>query len=81
MSIRTEITRTIVFLETSKPKTRPLLSLIHFHQQKAFIIAKRNVVTRPVFLDQLSFEQQRLGFALDSVGLKIPRRIEHGSRL
>ena len=45
-----------------------------------FVVPERNVVTRPVFLDQFAFEQDRFRFTADDVRLEIPRCLEHGVR-
>ena len=63
MRIRSEVARAVVLLEARQAKTRPFLGRIDFHDEEALVVAKRDVVARPVFLDQLSFEQQRLRFA------------------
>ena len=56
MRVRSEVTRAIILLEPRQPKARPLFRRIDFHQKKALVVAKRDVVTRPEFLDQLSFQ-------------------------
>ena len=81
MRVRSEITRAIIFLEPRQPKTRPFLRHVDFDDEKPFIVAKGNIVTRPVFLDQFAFEQNRLRFAADGVRFEIPDRVEHGARL
>ena len=81
VGVRAEVTRAVVFLETRQPKSRPFLSRIDFHDEEALVIAERDVVTRPIFLDEFALEQKRLRLALDRVGLEIPDCIEQGPRL
>ena len=51
MRVRTEVAATIVFFESCQPKARPFLRKIDPDQKEPFIVAKGNVITRPVFLD------------------------------
>ena len=81
MRIRPEVARAVVLLEARQAKTRPLLGRIDFHDEEAFVVAKRDVVARPVFLDQLAFEQERFRFARHGVRFEIPDRLEQGARL
>ena len=81
MCIWSEVAGVVLFLETGETKPRPFFGLIHLDQEEALIVAKGNVVARPVFLDQFTFEQNRFGFTLHGVGLKIPNRVQHGASL
>ena len=46
MRIRSEVARAVVLLEARQAKTRPLLGRIDFHNEKALVVAKRDVVAR-----------------------------------
>ena len=80
MRIRPEVARAVVLFEPRQTKARPFLRRIEFHDEEAFIVAKRDVVARPIFLDQLALEQDRFGFARHGVRLEIPDRLEQRAR-
>ena len=81
MRIRPEVTRAVIFLETRQAKARPFFGRIDLHHEEALVVAKRNIVTGPVFLDQLALEQQGFRLALHGVRFEIPNGLEHGARL
>jgi len=81
MRIRSEVAGTIVLFKSRQPETRPFLGGVDLYQKEAFVVAKRDVVTWPVFLDQLAFEQERFRLAAHGVRLEIPNGIEHGTGL
>ena len=81
MRIRPEVAGAIILFESRQPEARPFLRHVDLDQKEAFVVTERNIVTRPVFLDQFAFEQERFRVAAHSVGFKIPNRIEHGARL
>ena len=76
-----EVARLVVFFETGEPEPRPLVSHVHFDHEKAFVVAKADVVARAEFLDEAAFEEQRFGLAAGEVPLKIPDRVEQGAGL
>ena len=80
MGIRAEIATAIVLLESGEPKTRPFLGKIDPDHQEALVVAKRDVVTRPILLDQFAFQQNRFRFAAHGMRFKIPRGVQHGAR-
>ena len=73
---RAEVARAVVFFETCKSKIRDRVVQIHFEHQKSFVVAEADVVARLEFLDELAFEQQRLGFAADDVEIEITDRLD-----
>ena len=81
MRVRTEVAATIVLFESGEPKARPFLGKVDPDHEEPLVVPERNVVTRPVFLDQFAFEQDGFRFAADRVRLKIPGRLQHGARL
>ena len=78
MRIRPEVARAIVFFESCQPETRPFLGQVNFDNEKPFIVPEGNVVTRPVFLDQFAFEQNRFRIAAHGMRVEIPDGIKHG---
>ena len=81
MWIRTEIACAVVLLESRQPETRPFFRHVDLDEKKPFIVTEGNVVTRPIFLDQFAFEQERLRITAHRVRLKIPNGVEHGACL
>ena len=81
MRIRTEIARAIVLLESREPETRPFFRHVDFDEKKALVVTKRNVVSRPIFLDQFALQQERFRVTAHGMRFEIPNRIKHGARL
>ena len=79
MSIRAEIATSIIFLEPGQAKTWPSLGKIYSDHQEPLVVAKRNVVAGPIFLDQFAFEQNRFRFTAHRMRFKIPRGVEQGA--
>src|SRR3954471_14423062 len=79
MRVWAEVAAAVVLFESGETKARPLLRQIDPDHEESLIVAKGNVVTRPIFLDQFALEQNRFRFAADRVRLKIPCRIEQGA--
>src|SRR5436305_10984504 len=50
-----EITRSVILLEPSEAKARPFLALVHLDEEETLVVAKRDIVAGPVFLDQFAF--------------------------
>ena len=73
---RTEIPRAVVLAQPRELEARDRVGHVDLDEQEALVVAQRDVVARPVFLDEAAFEQQRLGFALDGVRLKIPDALD-----
>src|ERR1700722_9933818 len=71
MDERPEVTRAIVLLETGEREARDGIVQIDLKQHEPLVVAEADVVTRMKFLDQLAFEQQRLGFAADDVHIEV----------
>ena len=76
-----EVARAVVLLHARELEARERIVQVHLHEQELFVIAKADVVARPVFLDQLALEQQRLRLALDRVRLEVPDAVEQRERL
>ena len=79
MRVWAEVAAAVVLFKSGEAKTRPLLRQIDPDYEEPFVVAKRNVVARPVFLDQFALEQNRFRFAADGVRFKTPCRVEHGA--
>ncbi len=71
MDERPEITRAIVLLEAGEREARDGVVQVHLEHEEALVVAETDVVTRMKFLDELAFEQQRLGFAANHVDVEI----------
>ena len=71
----------IVFLEPYEGELGEWIVEVDFDLEKIFVVAKRNIVFRPVFLDQPTLEQHRLGVGADHVQGEIPHRVEQCARL
>src|SRR4029079_2609978 len=56
MRIWAEVTPAVILLESGKTKPRPLFREIDPDHQEPLVVTERNVVTRPVFLDQFAFQ-------------------------
>ena len=68
---RAKVAGAIVFLESRKFETRVGLVHADLHHQEPLVVLEHRVVARLVFLDQLAFQKQRLGLALDDERLEI----------
>ena len=79
MRVRAEIPAAVVLFKSGEAKPRPLFRQIDSHHEKPLVVAKGDIVTRPVFLDQFALEQNRFRFAADGVRFKTPCRVEHGA--
>ncbi len=71
MDERPEITRAVVLLEAGEGEARDGVVQVDLEQEEPLVVAEADVVTRMKFLDELAFEQQRLGFAADDVDIEI----------
>ena len=80
MRVGAEIAAAVVLLESGEAKARPFFRQIDPDHEEPLVVAERDVVARPVFLDQFALEQNRFRFAADRVRFKIPCRVEHGAR-
>ena len=56
---------------------RELMILAQHDEREAFVVAQKHVVGRPEALDQLRFEQQRLGFGARRDDGHRPRLRDH----
>lgn len=81
MSKRSEVSSPIVLLESSQLKSRPWFLHVHFDEEKALIVTKSDVVLRSILLDQLAFEQERLGLIAHFMNIKIPDTLNEGAGL
>ena len=81
MRIRAEVERAVIFFKSRQAKPWPFLQRVDLDKEEPLVVAKRDIVTRPVFFDQFALEQERFRFAAHGVRLEIPNRLEHGARL
>ena len=81
MRIWAEVERAVIFFKSRQAKPRPFLQHVDLDEEEPLVVAKGDVIARPVFFDQFALEQKRFGFAAHRVGLEIPNRLEHGPRL
>ncbi len=68
---RPEIARAIILFETRQCETGDGIIQVELQEQKPFVVAKADIVTRVKFLDQLAFQQQGLRLAADRVKIEI----------
>ena len=71
----------VVLLQPHEGELGEGIVQVDFDLQEIFVVAERNVVFRPVFLDQPTLEQDRLGVGADHVQGEIPHRVEQRARL
>src|SRR5665213_2228567 len=76
MGERPEVTRAIVLLQSRQHEARDGIVKVDLDEEKSFVVAKTDVVTRLIFLDELAFQQKRLRFAAHDVGVKIMNRLD-----
>jgi hypothetical protein len=72
---RSEVTAPVVFFQARELETRERLVQIDLDHEQLFVVAKTDVVFRPIFLDETAFENNRLGVAPDDVKIKIPNAL------
>ena len=68
-----------ILLKSGEEKARPIFGKIDLDQEEPLVVAERNVIARPEFLDQFAFEQNRFRFAADGVRFEVPCRVEQGA--
>ena len=81
MSKRTKIARAIILFKAGQNKTGPRVRRINLREQKALIVTKADIVSRPILLDQLPLQQQCLLLISNKVHLKIPYRVKESPGL
>ena len=81
MDKRPKIPGSIVLANPRHGEPRDRIVHIDLDKKKPFIIAKTDVVAGLVFLDQLAFKQERLGFGAHGVDIQVIYRIDEGIKL
>src|SRR5439155_22935071 len=71
-----EVTRAVVRLQARQGEARNQIVQVDLEQQKPFVVPKTDVVARVKFLDQLAFEQHRLGFAAHEMNINIANGLD-----
>jgi len=76
---RAKIATTVVFFEAGDVEAGIGFAEVDFDQEEAFIVAKADVVTGTIFLDQLAFQEDGFGIGADGVGFQIADAFEEGA--
>src|SRR5689334_8568249 len=76
-----KISGAVFLAQPSQGKARDGIVQVDLQEEKAFVIAETDVVTRMKFLDQLAFEEQCLRLAPDHVHIKIVDGLDEGAEL
>ena len=80
MRVGAEVAAPVVLFEAAQAKARPFFRKIDSDHEEPFVVAERDVVAWPIFLDQLTFQQNRFRFAAHRVRFKIPCCVQHSAR-
>ena len=78
---RSEIASAMVGLDARENQAGDRVLEVHLEQQEPFVVPETDVVARPKFLDQLAFQEQRLGFTADHVTIEIVNGLHQGAEL
>src|SRR5690606_313785 len=78
MGERAEVAGPVVLANPSELKAGPAFLRVDLDEEEALVVAEDDIVLGAVFLDQLSFQEDRLGLVADDVVLEIPDAGDEG---
>ena len=73
---RAKVAGPVLLAHAGEAKARHGLGEVHAHEQKAFVVAKADVVFRAKFLNEAALEKHGLCVAADGVVFQIPDAVD-----
>jgi hypothetical protein len=74
-----EIPGTVVLAHPGELKAGERIVQVDFDEQKPLVVAETDIVARPIFLDEFSFEKEGFGLRFDGMRFDVPNAVDEGA--